>query len=180
MSERLWAGWRMAYLRGAGVGANTPEDCLFCGLSAQEPSPRNLILERYRHAFLVLNAFPYTSGHLMVVPYRHAEDLLSENEAARGEILAGLDRARVALTREYGPQGFNVGANLGRAAGAGVVGHLHWHLVPRWVGDTNFAPVVAEVRVIPEALPETYARLVSALAQIAPQGVTLEGRGDVA
>jgi ATP adenylyltransferase len=177
MTERLWAGWRMAYLRGASESAGGAGDCLFCSLAGQDPSSRTLVLERYRHAFLVLNAFPYTTGHLMVAPYRHAEDLLSESMEARAEILAALERARVALAREYGPDGFNLGANLGRAAGAGVIGHLHWHLVPRWLGDTNFMPAVAGVRVIPEALPDTYARLLAALANTVPEGVTVEGRG---
>jgi ATP adenylyltransferase len=176
MSERLWAGWRMAYRRAAADDPGRTE-CLFCGLGGETPSVENLVLERYRHGFLMLNAFPYTTGHLMIAPYRHAESLLGDGAEARAELQAALERARLALLAEYGPEGFNLGANLGRAAGAGVLGHLHWHLVPRWVGDTNFIPALTSVRVLPEALPDTYARLAGALARIAVDGVELRSGG---
>lgn len=175
--DRLWAGWRMEYIRAAGETGGEPE-CLFCGLARQEPSEENYVLERYRHGFLVLNAFPYTSGHVMVAPYRHHDSLLGGGAEERAELLAALERVRHALTEEYEAQGFNIGVNLGRVAGAGVVGHLHWHMVPRWKGDTNFVPAVAEVRVMPEALPETYRRLKRALAGAPAEGVTFEERFD--
>jgi ATP adenylyltransferase len=152
---------------------------LFCGLAKREPSSESLVLETYRHCFLVVNAFPYTSGHVMVAPYGHDDTLLGEGPEARAEILAAVGRARQALTDEYKAEGFNLGANLGRVAGAGVIGHLHWHLVPRWKGDTNFAPVVANTRVMPEALADTYARLLKALGNATTDGVTLTGRGRV-
>ena len=170
MSERLWAGWRMPYIRSAKSEGQTAEACLFCTLGPLEASRETLVLERYERVFLMLNAFPYVSGHLMVAAYRHSEDLLGEDPAVGAETLAALDRARAALSVAYQPDGFNMGANLGRVAGAGVLGHLHWHLVPRWLGDSNFMPAVAETRVLPEALPETYDRLHQAL-----EGLPLRG-----
>ena len=173
MSERLWAGWRMAYIQEAKSAGGSTE-CLFCGLASQVASVQSLVLERYRHGFLMLNAFPYTTGHLMVAPYSHTESLLGDGADARAEIHAALERARRALVSEYRPDGFNLGANLGRAAGAGVLGHLHWHLVPRWVGDTNFVPALTSVRVLPEALPDTYQRLRAALERISPEELEIE------
>ena len=177
MTERLWAGWRMAYIRSESGALPPGESCLFCALAKATPSRENYVLERYAHTFLVLNAFPYVSGHVMVAGYAHSEALLGESEAARAEALAALDRARAALLHAYRPDGFNLGANLGRAAGAGVLGHLHWHLVPRWVGDANFMPAVAETRVLPEALPDTYDRILQALEALPPQGLTVNERG---
>jgi len=176
MTDRLWAGWRMEYLRQAGEeGAG--DGCLFCGLAEARPGVENLVLERYAAGFLMLNAFPYTGGHMMVAPYRHSDSLLGESAEERAEIQAAVERARRALLAEYAPHGFNVGVNLGRPAGAGVVGHAHWHVVPRWTGDTNFMPVLAETRVIPEALPETYRRLAEALRRLPEEGVTVRERG---
>jgi ATP adenylyltransferase len=168
----------MAYIQGD-KGTGAPDECLFCGLSKQDPSSGNLVLETYEHGFLVLNAFPYTSGHVMVAPYRHDDSLLGVGPEARAEILAAVERVRRALAREYKAEGFNVGVNLGRVAGAGVIGHLHWHLVPRWLGDTNFVPALAATRVMPEALPDTYARILRALETESTEGVTLKGRGRV-
>jgi ATP adenylyltransferase len=147
--ERLWAPWRLEYVGGA--RANTA--CIFC---APEPE---LVVHQGEGAFVLLNRFPYTSGHLMVVPNRHAGDLaeLTEGEALEVHRLAVT--AIAALTAEYRPDGHNLGWNLGRAAGAGIVDHVHLHVVPRWSGDTNFMPVLADVRVIPEALAETCVRL---------------------
>lgn len=177
MAERLWAGWRMEYLRQTGEGKETA--CLFCGLAEQEPTSGNLVLERYERTFLVVNAFPYTSGHLMVAPFRHHDSLLGDGSEERSETLAALERARGALNRAFSPQGFNLGANLGRSAGAGVIGHVHWHVVPRWQGDTNFLPVLTETRVLPEALPETYRRLLEALSEVPESGIRVVRRGNV-
>ena len=174
MSERLWAGWRMPYIRSAKSEGQTAEPCLFCKLAPLEASPLTLVLERYERVFLMLNAFPYVSGHLMVAAYRHSEELLGEDPAVGAETLAALDRARAALSIAYQPDGYNMGANLGRIAGAGVLGHLHWHLVPRWLGDSNFMPAVAETRVLPEALPDTYDRLHQALEGVSLQGLVLK------
>jgi ATP adenylyltransferase len=153
--ERLWAGWRSAYVSGMAGGE---DGCLFCTLLAGDDE-ESLILERGSLSFTVLNAFPYTSGHLMVAPIRHVADLddLSADEGAA--IFAGVRRATAALRDASHPDGFNVGANLGRVAGAGVPGHLHFHAVPRWDGDTNFMTSLAEVRVIPEDLPTTWRKL---------------------
>jgi ATP adenylyltransferase len=152
---RLWAGWRSDYISGIAHGE---DGCLFCTLLSGEDE-ESLILERTQHSFTVLNAFPYTSGHLMVAPIRHESELgaLSPDEGAA--LVAGLQRATRALRDVSHPDGFNVGANLGREAGAGVPGHLHFHAVPRWGGDTNFMTALAEVRVIPEDLGTTWQKL---------------------
>jgi ATP adenylyltransferase len=167
----------MAYIREASSPAGA-ESCLFCLLAqAGPPSVETLVLETYRYGFLVLNAFPYTSGHVMVAPYRHADDLLLESADARAELTAAQERVRRALALEYRPDGFNLGVNLGRAAGAGIVGHLHWHVVPRWQGDTNFVPALTGTRVLPESLPDTYARLAGALERTPEDGVSIVARG---
>lgn len=178
MSERIWAGWRMAYIRAA---AGEPESggakCLFCGLAVRPAGLDSLVLERYGHSLLVMNAFPYTAGHIMVAPLDHVDAMTCGSPETGAEVLAALERARSALTAMSSPHGFNVGVNLGRAAGAGVPGHVHWHLVPRWRGDTNFMPALADVRVIPESLSETYGRLVSVLAALPAEGLTVTARG---
>jgi ATP adenylyltransferase len=133
--------------------------CLFCDQLAMGDDEAALILARQGSAFAILNAFPYNPGHLMVGPTRHVgelEDLTSEETADTGAVL---QRAVRALKEASAPDGFNVGLNLGRVAGAGVPGHLHWHVVPRWNGDTNFMPVIGETKVLPELLEQTYAKL---------------------
>jgi ATP adenylyltransferase len=160
--DRLWAGWRSEYISGISGGE---DGCLFCTLLAGEDD-ESLILERTPHSFTVLNAFPYTSGHLMVAPVRHEAELngLSADEGAA--LFAGLQRATRALQAVSRPDAFNVGANLGREAGAGVPGHVHFHAVPRWSGDTNFITAVAEVRVIPEDLRTTWKKLKAAWPEV--------------
>jgi ATP adenylyltransferase len=143
------------------------------------PSVESLVLEQYTHCFTMLNAFPYTCGHLMVAPRRHEESLLGGGPEERAEVLAAVERARRVLEQEYRPDGFNLGANLGRSGGAGVLGHLHWHVVPRWTGDTNFMPTLADTRVLPEALSATYARIVRAMESLPLEGLMLTGRGRV-
>jgi ATP adenylyltransferase len=158
--ERLWAGWRMAYV--GSVGAAVPDrECLMCGL-AEAPADDAGVIAKDTRAFVVLNAYPYTSGHLMVAPMVHEAELegLSPEDAAA--VMEMTRRAVAAVKQAYSPDGVNVGMNLGRAAGAGVPGHLHVHVVPRWVGDTNFMTSVAEARVLPEALGETLDRIRSA------------------
>ncbi|MBW3536260.1 MAG: HIT domain-containing protein [Actinobacteria bacterium] len=149
--ERLWAGWRSSYLN-----APKPEGCVLCGL-LDVPSERDsYVIWRGRLAAVVLNTYPYSSGHLMVLPTRHVgeiEGLASEESA---ELWQALGRSVRAVKAAYSPDGLNVGANLGKAAGAGVPGHLHLHVVPRWEADTNFMTSVAEARVLPEALGDTY------------------------
>ena len=165
--QRLWAGWRMSYIESARDGG---EECLFCarGCASADPGAAadraGLVLERGRTCFMMLNAFPYNTGHLMVAPYRHVDTFAALSPAESADLLHLLGRAEDALRREYRPHGFNMGVNLGSAAGAGVVGHLHAHLVPRWTGDTNFMGTVGETKVLPETLERTFERLAGALA----------------
>ncbi len=154
--ERLWAGWRSEYVE----GAHADEGCVFCRiLASDEAGESTYVVRRDERCAVVLNAYPYTSGHLMVMPVRHVaelEDVDSEEAAALWRVLADGVRA---LKKSYSPDGINVGINLGRSAGAGVPGHFHVHCVPRWNGDTNFMTALAETRVLPESLPTTFAKL---------------------
>lgn len=165
--DRLWAGWRRAYVEDgtSGEGGDDivrpePGGCVFCAIfSSPEPPERTYVLWRGEHTVAICNAFPYASGHLMAVPTRHVGDLsaLSDEEA---DELWGTVRAGVrAIQRAYSPGGLNIGANLGMAAGAGVPDHLHIHALPRWGGDTNFMTTVAEARVLPESLTDSWRRL---------------------
>jgi len=170
--DRLWAGWRSHYLGAAGAphpeAAAGPGACVFCRiLASSEPPETTLVVWRDDTVAAVLNAYPYTSGHLLVLPVRHAP-LLDDLTPGEGERLwATLRHAEGALRRGYQPEGTNVGANLGRAAGAGLPEHLHFHVLPRWSADTNFMTTVAEARVLPEALPATFARVRAAWAPTA-------------
>ena len=158
--ERLWAPWRMSYV-GA---ADRTDGCLFCDALASSDDRKVLVLLRRPLAFLILNAFPYASGHLMAALTRHVGILGEATAAELGEATGLVQRSIRALDRTYRPDGYNIGINQGRVAGAGVEGHLHIHVVPRWNGDTNFMPVLGQVRVLPESLEATYDRLSAALA----------------
>lgn len=163
--DRLWAGWRSAYVEAADGSAPMPggNGCVFCAIFGSGlPDEETHLVHRGRHCAVLLNAYPYTSGHLMVLPLRHVADLegLEVEEAA--ELWALAITGVVAVKAAYAPGGVNVGANLGKAAGAGVPGHLHLHVVPRWAGDTNFMTAVAEARVLPEALDTTWQKLTEA------------------
>jgi ATP adenylyltransferase len=149
MPKPLWAPWRLEYVEGTEEAGR----CVFC-----DPD-EGLVVHRGEAAFVLLNRFPYTSGHLMVAPVRHEGDLVELTEVEALEIHRLATRAVTALREEYSADGHNLGWNLGRAAGAGIVDHVHLHVVPRWPGDTNFMPVLADVRVVPEALAETAVRL---------------------
>ena len=176
--EHLWAGWRSGYVTSVGSGpaadpapepepddpgpddGDDPEECVFCRIAASgPPSPDNGVLWVGARVFAVLNAYPYASGHLMVLPLRHVGGLdeLSEDEGI--ELWSGIRQAARALQAAFGPEGMNLGANLGQAAGAGLPRHLHVHAVPRWVGDTNFMTAVADTRVLPQTLAVTWERL---------------------
>jgi ATP adenylyltransferase len=161
--KRLWTPWRMAYLK-APKGAVTG-GCIFCDKlrAAPENDRDNLVLLRGARAFIVLNLYPYSNGHLMVAPNQHCAELETLDGETLKEMMLLVGKGIRALRRAMNPQGFNVGANLGRAAGAGVEDHVHLHIVPRWNGDTNFMPVLTETRVIPELLPQTYDSLLAAL-----------------
>jgi ATP adenylyltransferase len=161
--DRLWAGWRSDYMQKVTDPAPPPDgDCVFCGiLSSGLPDDETHVVWRHEGglALALLNAFPYTSGHLMVLPIRHAadpEDLRPDEAAALWD---GVRRAVQAVKAAYRPEGLNFGANLGRAAGAGVPGHFHVHVLPRWGGDTNFMTTVAEARVLPETLSDSAAKI---------------------
>jgi len=156
--ERLWAPWRMEYLM-----QDTPEGCIFCDKPAAGDDAANLILVRTPLSFIMLNAYPYNNGHLMVAPLRHAATFNDLTAEERSDLVEAVALGERIIERAYHPQGMNVGANVGHCAGAGVPGHVHVHIVPRWEGDTNFMPVLGDVRVLPETLEETYERLRSAL-----------------
>jgi ATP adenylyltransferase len=157
VTKQLWAPWRLEYVG----SAEKQEGCIFCRALAA-PDDEGLIVRRGDHTFAVLNRFPYASGHLMVAPNRHVGELtdLGDDEVLEVHRLAG--QGLGALAETYGPQGFNLGWNLGRIAGAGVTDHVHLHVVPRWAGDTNFMPVLADVKVLPEHLTESRAKLEAA------------------
>lgn len=157
MAERLWAPWRFPYIEKAKGDASS---CIFVELPAQQNDRENLILFRGALAFVMLNSFPYTNGHLMVAPYRHTANLSDLTNEEMLEVTKLVAQSVEWLKSAYKPEGFNVGLNLGRAAGAGIQDHLHWHIVPRWSGDTNFMPVIGEVRVLPQSLEDSYDVLV--------------------
>ncbi len=149
----LWAPWRMTY-----VGGPKEPGCIFCSAADTTDRRAQLVLAQ-QPAVVMLNKFPYANGHLMVAPRRHAGDLGALPAAEFQTLMDVLQRTAAHVTDTFRPQGMNIGMNLGAAAGAGVADHLHWHIVPRWVGDTNFMPMLADVRVIPEHLDATYDRL---------------------
>lgn len=156
--ERLWAGWRSVYIAGVSEVRSVEGDCLFCGLLDLDDAS-GLILERTGLTFTVMNAYPYTSGHIMVAPTAHAADLAGLDPETAAALMHATQRACAAVDGAYHPQGMNVGLNLGLAGGAGVPGHLHMHALPRWNGDTNFMTSIAEARVLPESLRDSYERL---------------------
>jgi len=163
MMDTLWAGWRMDYIRKASGKKADQGPCLFCAKGRLRPGKRNLVVARTEQVLVLLNLYPYNVGHMMIATRRHIPSLADLTREESLELNTWLGRAEQALTREYKPHGFNIGLNLGRVAGAGVLGHLHWHVVPRWSGDSNFMPVTANTKVIPESLDRTYERVRKAL-----------------
>lgn len=158
--EQLWAGWRTEYVSGAGDTGPGGAGCVFCAILASgEADEDTHVVWRGERCVALLNAFPYTSGHLMVMPVRHVAEVEDLDGDEHIELWASVTDAIVALKAAYRPEGVNMGANLGRAAGAGVPGHFHVHVLPRWAGDTNFMTAVAGARVMPEALAVTDERL---------------------
>lgn len=160
--KQLWAPWRLEFIQdNANKPAKTSNESLFKTLGEQEPAKENLLLFKGKTAFIILNKFPYANGHMMVIPYRQVSDftaLTSEEHQEMGELMS---QGIAVLKKAYDPQGFNVGLNLGRAAGAGIAEHLHYHIVPRWDGDTNFMPIFAETKALPEHIEATYEKLKS-------------------
>jgi ATP adenylyltransferase len=163
--DRLWAGWRAEYIEGVvdeghpdQQTGTRPEGCVFCAiLASHAPDEATHVVWRHRsgRAVAILNAYPYATGHLLVMPARHVSELEALEPAEAADLWSGLAGAITALKTAYRPDGLNVGANLGRSAGAGVPGHVHLHVLPRWIGDTNFMTSVADTRVLPEALAVT-------------------------
>lgn len=163
--ERLWAPWRMKYISGESAKDVPDGACVLCLKWQERQDTENLVLYRGDVCYMMMNLFPYSNGHLMVLPVRHIADFSSLSEAERLEMFDLAQKGMAALKRAMNPDGFNLGMNLGRVAGAGISDHLHLHIVPRWNGDTNFMPVLGETKVISEGLDETYRKLKRALAQ---------------
>jgi ATP adenylyltransferase len=159
--DYLWTPWRYQYM--VQVSQGKQPDCIFCDAVQRNRDEETLIVYRGKKAFVILNRFPYTSGHVMIVPYAHVAELNLCEPGALAEIMELAQKVETALGADYKPDGMNLGMNLGRAAGAGVVGHLHLHMLPRWIGDSNFMTVTGETRVHPEELKTTYERLKKAL-----------------
>ncbi|MBI4875584.1 MAG: HIT domain-containing protein [Acidobacteria bacterium] len=153
--DRLWSPWRYQYVSRASPG----DACIFCEKSASDRDRENLVLYRGKHNFVLLNLFPYTNGHLMIAPYRHVAGLAGAGEAVLAEMMRLTVEAERALGEAYRPRGLNLGMNLGECAGAGIAGHIHMHVLPRWMGDANFMSTVGETRVLPEDLETTYDKL---------------------
>ena len=156
-NHRIWAPWRLAYVKDA--AKDSAEECIFCAKPAAGDDRGNLIVHRGERCFVILNLFPYTNGHLMVAPYDHVSRVQDLPPETTAEMMELAQRAMSVLEDGYAPHGFNVGFNQGRVAGAGVEHHIHMHVVPRWGGDTNFMPVLADTRVMPQTLDQTYEAL---------------------
>jgi ATP adenylyltransferase len=164
--EHLWSPWRLAYVSG---GANS-ERCVFCD-AQRDDQAAPLVVFQGSTCFVILNLFPYNNGHLMIVPNRHIGSLALATEAELCEMMALTQRAEIALTEAYHPHGMNVGINLGKPAGAGILDHVHIHVVPRWNGDTNFMTIVGGTRVLPEELPQAGERLRPIFARLARERI---------
>jgi len=154
---RIWAPWRLAYVKDA--SKDNEEECIFCAKPAQDDDVANLIVHRGERSFVILNLFPYTNGHLMVAPYEHVGHLQEVAPETLAEMMALAQRGMDRLEGVYEPHGYNVGFNQGRVAGAGVEHHIHMHVVPRWGGDTNFMPVIADTKVMPQSIEQSYEAL---------------------
>lgn len=152
--ERLWAPWRLEYITGDKI-----DGCIFCVFPKEDKDRDRRILARGKSAYVIMNTFPYSNGHLLIVPYRHVGELTDLNDEESLEVMQLVQTSLKVLSEVCGPEGFNVGVNQGTAAGAGIAEHVHMHIVPRWNGDTNYMPVLADVKVIPEALETTYDKL---------------------
>ena len=157
MTERIWAPWRLAYVKAA--SEDSEQECIFCTKPASSDDESNLIVHRGERCFVILNLFPYTNGHLRVAPYDHVATLPELDPATVAEMMALAQQAMTILEGVYSPHGYNVGFNQGRIAGAGVEHHIHMHVVPRWGGDTSFMPVLADTRVMPQSLEQSYEAL---------------------
>ncbi|UCF63783.1 MAG: HIT domain-containing protein [bacterium] len=163
--ENLWAPWRMEYILKEKQGISEP--CIFCHRLKQKRDRKNLILYRSEDAFIIMNRYPYNNGHLMVVPYRHSGDISDLETDEKADLFHLVQLSIQVLQKDMIPHGFNIGMNLGRVAGAGVEDHIHFHVVPRWNGDTNFMPVISNTKVISEALDKSYQKLAKTVKKLA-------------
>jgi len=161
--DYLWSPWRYQYVQ----KANRTGGCIFCEKAASQNDERNFVVYRGRHNFILLNLYPYTTGHLMVVPFEHVDSLEAATGSALEEMMLLAQASQRHLRETYHAPGYNLGMNLGESAGAGIAGHIHLHVLPRWPGDTSFITTVAETRVLPEDLPETWKRLKEAFERSA-------------
>jgi ATP adenylyltransferase len=161
--KRLWAPWRMKYIHG--IDKND-KDCIFCTKPQETDDKNNLILFRSKKSFIILNAFPYINGHLLIAPYMHTADPAALDSEIISDVWTNVVLGKKCLEKTCNPDGFNIGINLGRSAGAGIEQHMHVHIVPRWNGDTNFMAIMSETRVISQSLHDTYDALKSALVDL--------------
>ncbi len=159
--DRLWAPWRIEYIL-----SEKEEGCLFCRVINEDRDDENLILYRGKKAYVILNKYPYNNGHLMIVPYRHVPNIEDLDDDELLEICRLTTLSIRLLKHVMKPEGFNIGANIGKAAGAGIEEHFHLHIVPRWVGDTNFMPIISDTKVVVEAIKETYKKLKKGLKEV--------------
>jgi ATP adenylyltransferase len=167
--ERIWAPWRIDYI----IGGEREPGCIFCAKPLSDKDDENLVVHRSHGAFTIMNKFPYNNGHLLVAPFKHVADICELNPAENGLIVEEVCRCLKVLKDVMKPDGFNIGINVGAVAGAGIEGHLHYHVVPRWHGDTNIMPVLADVKIIPEHLVSTCRKLRDGFRRLygdAPQG----------
>ena len=155
---RIWAPWRLEYVKDA--AKDNEDECIFCAKPGEDDDEASLIIHRGERCFVILNKFPYTNGHLMVAPFEHSPALQELDPGTVAEMMSLAQAAMRRLEQVYSPQGYNLGVNQGRIAGAGVVGHIHLHVVPRWGGDTNFMPVLGDTRGMPQSLEDSYDALV--------------------
>ncbi len=154
-NQRIWAPWRLPYVK----DASKDTECIFCSKPAEGDDAATFIVHRGERCYVILNTFPYTNGHLMVAPFEHLARLQDLDDETTAELMTLAARATAILDDTYGPEGYNVGVNQGRIAGAGFDSHIHMHVVPRWAGDTNYMPVIADTRVMPQTLEQSYEAL---------------------
>lgn len=159
--KRIWAPWRLEYIK-----AEKSKGCFLCEKLKENKDEKNYILFRGKESFIVLNLYPYNNGHLMVAPYRHIGNLEDLKEVEMLDIMQNIKLSVKILKKAFNPDGFNIGLNIGAASGAGLVDHIHFHIVPRWHGDTNFMPVLADIKIIPQSLDLTYKELKKILSEL--------------
>ncbi len=164
--DKLWSPWRSKYIQSFKPGNEKEDGCLFCRIQNEDKDKENYVLYRSNHCFIIMNLYPYNSGHLMIVPYKHASSLSELDEAAKLDCMNTINLGCEILGKALFPHGYNIGANIGRVAGAGIEDHVHFHIVPRWNGDTNFMPVLNEVKLISEFMDITYEKLKNELDNI--------------